>query len=683
MEYCRERGVPWGISESGYNKTDSQLNYQYRAFGVPGLGFKRGLADDLVVAPYASVMALMVEPEASCANLRRLAHDGQSGAYGFFEAIDYTPARLPRGKDHVTVRSYMAHHQGMAFLSLAYLLLDRPMQRRFDSQPAFRATDLLLQERVPRTPAIYPHHDEVAAAAGISAEGETNFRVFTTANTPAPEVQLLSNGHYHVAITNAGGGYSRWGDFAVTRWHEDPTRDCWGSFCYLRDIATGAFWSVAHQPTLKQATYYEAIFSQGRAEFRRHDDDIETHVEMTVSPEDDIELRRVKLTNHGQSTRAIELTSYAEVVLAPPAADAAHPAFSNLFCRPKSCATARLSCVRDGLARAQAAAWILPRERYGHFVAHLVRTARPAFIGRGRSVGSVTMHHNALTDSQGSVLDRGGHSQHSGHSSSETVHIHLVTGVSESREGALGLVEKYSDWHSADRVFELSWTHSQVLLRRLDVTEADTQLFARLASHILYANATLRAPKSIIARNRAGQSALWAYGISGDLPIVLVRIGDRDHLGPVRQLIKAHAYWRLKGLATDLVIWNEDPSVYRQVLQDEVMDAIGQAEVSLLDRPGGIFVRRSEQLSEEGKILMQTVARLIVSDSDAPLADQLNRKQRLELLPPLLPGKERRPVPSPRAPGPLPWRPGRTSRSGRVQRQAAPRTAGNMSSPPP
>jgi hypothetical protein len=259
ITYGRERGVPWGVSESGYSKTDAHLNYQYHAFGVPGLGFKRGLADDLVIAPYASIMALMVDPLSACANLRRLHQQGCMGPYGFYEAVDYTPSRLPRGQESVTVKSFMVHHQGMAFLSIAYLLLDRPMQRRFSSDPAFQATDLLLQERVPKMPSIYPHPAEVSAARSTPTDVETNFRVFNTPQTPSPEVHLLSNGRYHVAITAAGGGYSRWRDLAVTRWHEDPTRDCWGTFCYLRDVETGAFWSSAHQPTLKRASHYEAI----------------------------------------------------------------------------------------------------------------------------------------------------------------------------------------------------------------------------------------------------------------------------------------------------------------------------------------------------------------------------------------------------------------------------------------
>jgi cyclic beta-1,2-glucan synthetase len=636
IEYGRERGVPWGVSESGYSKTDAQLNYQYRAFGVPGLGFKRGLADDVVVAPYASAMALMVEPEASCANLRRLAREGLLGPYGFYEAVDYTPARMPRGQESVTVQSYMVHHQGMAFLSLAYLLLDRPMQRRFMSDPAFQATNLLLQERVPRTAAVFPHPAEVTAARGTPADAGTNYRVFNTPNTPAPDVHLLSNGRYHVMVTAAGGGYSRWRDFAVTRWHEDSTRDGWGSFCYLRDVETGEFWSVAHQPTLKRATTYEAIYSQGKAEFRRRDGDIETHVEISVSPEDDIELRRVSVTNHGRVPHTIEITSFAEVVLSPPAADAAHPAFSKLFVQTQLVRERHaILCTRRPRSGAERPPWMMHLMTvYGAVTGGTsYETGRGEFIGRGRTVADpAAMSRSKLTDSEGSVLDPAVAVRNTVViAPGETARAHLVTGVSETREGALGLIEKYHDRHLADRVFELAWTHSQVVHGQLDATEADTQLFGRLASSILYANPLLRATGSVISRNRQGQSGLWGYGISGDLPIVLLRIADQAQIQLVRQLVQAHTYWRVKGLSVDLVIWNEDQSGYRQVLQDQIMGMIAsRGDANLLDKPGGIFVRRSEQMSEEDKVLMQTVARVIISDTAGTLAEQVDRRPRSE-----------------------------------------------------
>ena len=315
IAYGAQRGVPWGVSESGYNAVDAHLNYQYRAFGVPGTGLKRGLSDDLVVAPYASALALMVAPEEACANLQKLSGEGFEGSYGLYEAIDYTPSRVPRGQLWVVIRSFMAHHQGMSLLAFAHVLLDRPMQRRFRSDPLFQATTLLLQERVPRAVAIYSRLAEISDLRAAAGGAETPVRVIRNVNTPSPELQLLSNGRYHVMITAAGGGYSRWNDLAVTRWREDATCDNWGTFCYLRALPTGPFWSSAYQPALEPSDSYEAIFSDARAEFRRRDRGFDTHTEIAVSPEDDIELRRITIANTTRSRKTIEVTSYAEVVL--------------------------------------------------------------------------------------------------------------------------------------------------------------------------------------------------------------------------------------------------------------------------------------------------------------------------------------------------------------------------------
>ncbi|HVI59124.1 MAG TPA: glucoamylase family protein, partial [Luteimonas sp.] len=358
IEYGRQRDVPWGISESGYNTVDARMNYQYRAFGVPGLGLKRGLAQDLVVAPYASMMALMVAPAEACANLQRMAAQGFAGRYGMYEAIDYTPARVPRGQSRALVRSFMAHHQGMGLLALDHLLHDEPMQRRFAADPEFQATLLLLQERIPRTGAFHPNTGEVAGAAAAPDVPETRLRIFRNASSPRPAVQMLSNGRYHAMLTSAGSGYSRLHGMAVTRWREDGTRDQWGNWCYLRDVESGAFWSAAYQPTAVEVSGYEAIFSDAKAEFRGRHQGFETHLEIAVSPEDDIELRRLHVTNHARTTRTIEIGTYAEVVLAAAISDELHPAFSNLFVQtelvPERQATL---CTRRARAKDEVPPW--------------------------------------------------------------------------------------------------------------------------------------------------------------------------------------------------------------------------------------------------------------------------------------------------------------------------------------
>jgi cyclic beta-1,2-glucan synthetase len=644
IDYGRQRGVPWGISESGFNTLDLQMNYQYRAFGVPGLGLKRGLAEDLVIAPYASALALMVSPEAACGNLQRLAAEGFNGAYGLFEAIDFTPSRMPRGTPCVAIQQFMAHHQGMSLLSLAYLLLDKPMQRRFASDPMLQAADLLLQERVPKASAmVFPHVAEASATRSVSAEEQGTMRVLTDPGGPALEVNLLSNGRYHVVITSAGGGYSRWRDLAVTRWREDPTCDCWGSFCYLRDLDSGALWSTAWQPTRKVTKRYEAIFTQARAEFRRRDERIDTHTEISVSPEDDVELRRMTITNRSDVPRTIEVTSYAEVVLAPQGHDLSHPAFSNLFVQTELVPDRQaVLCTRRPRSAGERPPWMvhLMTVRGTAVGEASFETDRMKFVGRGRSMASPAAMdgRQKLSGSQGPVLDpvvciR----QVIQLEPNETARVDLVTGVGETREVVAAIMDKYHDPQLADRVFELAWTHSQILLRQLNASEADAQAYGRLAGSVIYASALRRAKASVLARNRRNQSGLWGYGISGDLPIVLVRIRDRARIELVRQAIQAHAYWRMKGVGVDLVVWNEDDSLYRQTLQDTIMDLIAASpEAALVDKPGGIFVRRGEQMSNEDRTLLETVARIVLLDDAGTLLEQVERRGRGDVSVPAL-----------------------------------------------
>ena len=653
IEYGRQRAVPWGISESCYNATDMHQVYQYRAFGVPGLGFKRGLGDDLVIAPYASALALMVTPLEACRNLKRLAEEGFLGAYGFYEAIDYTPSRVPRGKNHAVVRSFMAHHQGMSLLSLEHVLLDRPMQRRFMSDPFVQATQLLLQERVPKKGAtLHPHAAEVNAAARPPAEDAGDImRVFTDPNTPIPEVHLLSNGRYHVMATHAGGGYSRWLDLAVSRWREDVTCDNWGSFIYLRDCDTGRYWSNTYQPTLCKADHYEAIFVQARAEYRRRDEAIETHTEISVSPEDDVEIRRLTLTNQSADTRRIEVTSYMEVVLAPLNTDLAHRAFNNLFVQTEILPEQQaILCTRRPRTPGEQVPWMfhLLAAPNAMIDSPSYETDRAKFIGRGRTAANPVALHSSgkdsplsgqstihLSNTDGPVLDPVAAIRSTiTLTGDESACVQIITGVVETREAALALIEKYCDRHFVERAFEMAWFQSQEVLRHLNSSEADAQIFGRLAGSVIYGNALRRAVPSIIARNQLGQSGLWRFAISGDLPIILLRIGDLARIELAKQVLHAHAYWRMKGLITDLLIINDDFSGYRAVLQDQIMGMINIGpEAHMVDKPGGIFLRRSEELSEEDRVLFQTVARVVLTDTTVTLAEQVQRRAPLERLP--------------------------------------------------
>jgi cyclic beta-1,2-glucan synthetase len=636
IEYGKKRDIPWGISESGYSLTDAHLNYQYKAFGVPGTGFKRGLGEDLVIAPYATMMALMVNPEEAYNNLQTLKEAGFEGKYGLFEAVDYTSARLQRKQSHTVIRSFMSHHQGMGFLSIAYLLLNKPMQQRFSADLGVKSALLLLQERIPRISTFYSPSLH-AGDTGINAGNEMPMRVIKTPHTPIPEVQLLSNGRYHVMVTNSGSGYTRWKNIAVTRWREDSTVDDRGTFCYIREVENENYWSASYQPSLQTGNNYEAVFSQGRAEFRRSDASLDTHTEIAVSPEDDIELRRIHISNRSRKKRIIEITSYAEVVLAPQMAEEMHPAFSNLFVETTVHKDKHsIICTRRPRTPEEQVYWMfhLMKVTDATVLEVSYETDRNKFIGRGHSVHkpAVMSNHNALSGSSGAVLDPVVAMRYRIVIEPNTsATIDVIMGIADTENHCNFLVDKYQDLQLTNRVLELAWTHSQVVLRQLNATEPDAQLYAKLAGSIIFANDSLRTGASVIIKNQRGQSGLWGYSISGDLPIVLLQIEDASNIELVKQMIQAHNYWRMKGLIVDLVIWNEDNGGYRQNLQNEILGLLTSGRVAdVKDQPGGIFIRSSEQVSNEDRILFQSVARVIISDRFGTLEEQITRRNKIK-----------------------------------------------------
>ena len=639
IAYGREYGVPWGVSEAGYNARDINLVYQYRAFGVPGLGLKRGLADDLVITPYASALALLLRPVAACDNLRRLADIGAMGDLGFFESLDYTPARLSEGAPFALVQSYMAHHQGMILTALSAALNDWPLQKRFLREPMFRANRLLLQEKVPA--ALLVDADtlrpddvpELKVAPGVSAS------VITQLDTSVPQLQLLSNGRYHVLISQTGGGYSLWGEQAVNQWREDPVCDQDGIFCYVQDLDRTLLWSASMQPTRVASHDYEAIFSQAGAEFRRRDHGIETHTHVAVSAEDDIELRSITVTNYSGARRRLALTSYLEWVLTRQSDQSAHPVFNKLFVETEQVAECQAI-----LARRR------PRSADEHTPTffHLMAVAEPdaggfsfetrrnIFVGRSGSLAfpAALATGTELANGVGAVLDPiAAIRRELVLEPGQSIRVDMVTGAADDRETARTLVERYATGGSDKRVFDMAWTREQVIGHQLGLGVRDRKLFARMASSVVYCDPQARVHRmwSVPA---AGQSGLWKYGISGDLPIVLLRVGSARELPLVRQMLVAHSYWRMHGIRVDLVIWNEDVSGYRQELQDRIMGLIGSSiEASTLDRPGGVFVRRAELLAQDDRALLLASARIVINGKHGPLSDQLPRQSVLASMP--------------------------------------------------
>lgn len=636
ISYGASRRVPWGVSESAYSARDLELTYQYSNFGVPGLGLKRGLSENVVIAPYATGLAAMVDPEAAVQNFARLTKIGALGRHGFYEALDYTRSRLPEGTDLVIVKAYMAHHQGMSIVAIANVLFDGRMRARFHAEASVKATELLLQERTPRDVSVlHPRAEEVKAAAGVG-ESLPEVRRLHTAHFATPQTHILSNGRYAVMLSSVGSGYSRWGDIGMTRWHEDVTRDDSGSYIFVRDIESEAVWSAGYQPCGVEPDSYQVTFTEDRAEFIRVDATLTTTLEVVVSAEDDAEVRRVSIANTGDTARELDITSYSELTLAPPAADTAHPAFSKLFVQTQYVAKLGvLLATRRPRSPGEARIWAAHHVVVEGEIAGALEyeTDRARFLGRGREVGaaSAVFDGRPLSNRVGTVLDPVfALRQRVRIQPGATARLSFWTGVASSRASVLDLFDKHQDPNAYGRAATLSWTQAQVQLRHLGITAEEANLFQRIAGHVLYAAASMRPSSAAIQRDSGARSALWAHGISGDVPIVLLRIEHVEDVAIARQLLQAHEYWSLKQLAVDLVILNDRAASYVQDLQIALETLVrtrrSHPQVRGDAAKGSVFVLRTDTVARETRAVLPSVARVVFVGASGALAEQLERR---------------------------------------------------------
>lgn len=631
IRYGRDRNVPWGISESAYNLVDRLGNYQYKEFGVPGLGLKRGLADELVVAPYASALAALLEPALATENLRRLTRAGAEGGLGYYESIDYTarsPDEAASNIPGVLVKTYLAHHQGMTLVALANVLLDDVMVNRFHGDRRIQATELLLQERIPRRAPVIERHPAESARSEPAAQAREPW-ILRSPHTPTPQAQILSNGSYVAIVTQAGGGTSFCRGRAVTRWRQDRTCDPGSQFLYLRDVHSGAAWSAAYQPVGREPDSYRVEMLPEKVTFERLDHEIATKLEVAVTPGDDAEVRRVTLTNRSDHTREIELTSYVELGLGSIDEDIASPAFGKLFVETFWIAenTAVLARRRprkpgdDALVAFHVLA--IPGAKQAQVE---WETDRMRFLGRGRGPDQPqATDGRALSGTTGAVLDPilslrtrlilapGAAARAS-----------FTTGVADDEPSARACAEKYHDHGVVARAFALAFTQSHVLARHLGISAEQVQLAERLGSCVFFSDASLRADGRDLAKNTLGQEALWRFSVSGDLPIVLVRLSDPQDVQLAREVLTAHELWRLKGLRSDLVLLNEHEAGYREELNDRLAQLVDAGPWGAWrDKPGGVFLLRGDDVSDAEQILLRAVATAVVCGGHGGLEEQL------------------------------------------------------------
>ncbi|MCX6047321.1 MAG: hypothetical protein NT075_19625 [Chloroflexi bacterium] len=654
IAYARQKGVPWGISESGFYAFDAAMNYQYYAFGVPGLGFKRGLTDDLVITPYASMLALPFRPQAVLKNMEQLKSLGMMGRYGLYEAIDFTAARLSLGQDKAIVRSYMAHHQGMIMLAVAEALQGARMVDRFHADPRIESVDLLLQEQVPQdAPLMYPHEEE-STPVRPAAPAILMHPWSVPTDSPMPMVHFLSNGSYGVMITNAGGGYSQWKEIALTRWRADTTLDDWGCWLYIQDKASGELWSPTRQPTGNRSEHEEVLFHPHMVEFRRRDNAISQHLEIIVSPDDDVEIRRINLTNDSDEARHLQLTSYGEIVLAPAAGDRRHQAFAKLFVESEYLPDLNALIFRR---RPRSA------DEDPHFLIHMLvvesgateaeepssyESDRARFLGRGHTPRDPAALQNdaALSNTTGATLDPIMALSQTIHLAPRTTRrVTFLTLVAATRPEVINLARRYQAAATVERVFTRARSQAERELRQLDLNSTTLTPIQQMLSLLLYPHPARRADAATIMANRKGQSSLWAFGISGDYPILLMRIRDESEGELLQELLQAHTYWRRRGLQVDLVILNQQASNYGQSVHGFIQRMIQRMDSNtLLNQRGGIFVLYEDQLNGGDRILLQTAARVILDGHKGLLAPQLDnllqRPMRLPTFTPMLAATE-------------------------------------------
>ncbi len=637
QEYGKKNGKPWGFSESAYYNLNLNMHYQYRAFGAPGLGLKRGLAEEYVVAPYASLLSLSVDPVSSIKNLKRIENKGGSGLYGFFDAIDFTPSRLNSGESYKVVKSYMVHHHGMGLIALENFLNNNVIQDYFHADPRIQGCELILQERVPRgVPIKEPHPIEVELEPG---EQETIQNVVEHAgmeelDLSPPRLRLLSNGSFSSLLTHSGTGNSQYNGVTLNGWEPDPTTDPLGVFVYIKDLKTGEFWSAGHQPVKRKPDRYDSWFHNGKLVTSRVDEWIETTTEVCVSPDFPIELRKITLTNYADKERELEVTSYAEVVLNQRKDHNSHPAFSKLFIQTDYLAEHHaLLAKRRPRSDKESPMWMVHtfagKERENLTDPLQFETERSKFIGRGR-----TLNHPRAMDSDsrleyslGNVSDPIMSLRKKiilGPGEKEIFSFGL--GYAASEQEAIQMADMYDNSLAVFRAFDLADVYSSVELNHVEINSKEAHYFQELASYVIYSNPKYRANSLQLAENRKKQQDLWVYGISGDLPLIVFKMDQTDQIKHLKKMLKAHAFWRLRGLKTELLILNDHAPSYADEVHEAIIQLVeSSSERGLMNKYGGIFLHRTDKMPPEDLALVYSVAHAMFSRKLPAIEDLIQK----------------------------------------------------------
>lgn len=635
IAYAKSKGVPWGISESGFYRFDVDQNYQYRAFGVPGLGFKRGLGDDLVVAPYASLLAIGLEPASVARNLTRLLGYNMLGLYGMYESIDFTSDRLLLDETSAVVREYMVHHQGMIMMAMDNFFHEDILVQRLHCDPRIQSVELLLQEKIPQAaPLQDPSAGDVRGIQRVMAAPVEIVPWTVPVNTPIPELNLISNGNYTVVLSNMGGGYSSWRGIDLTRWQPDGVLDPWGTWIYIQELADdlpvpGRLWSAARQPVPGNAADMQVTYFAHMAVFHRTENEITSTMEVTVAAADPVELRRIHLHNDLDHSRNLRITSYGEVILAPQIDDARHPAFNKLFIQSEFVPELNLQI-------------FMRRPRSGQdptlFMGHMLVTRKKAlaarheadrnlFIGRNQTLQSPAALNSKqyLSGSTGATLDPiFALGQNIYIDANGSADLAFLTFVAESREELLALANRYRNWSTVERSFQQASLAAQTWLAKQGITSPSLRDILQVYSALAYSFKAVRAAPETIAANQLGQPGLWRFGISGDYPILMVELDDSKQTDLARELLQVHRYLKARCMKADLVILNCQHTDYGAELNRVLYSLVSQMNCEdQLHQRGGIYILYDDQMRPDEHTLLETTARVLLKGANGTLSEQL------------------------------------------------------------
>lgn len=628
IEYTKKLGIPWGISEAAFNLRDLNYNYQYKAFGIPWLGLKRGLSDDLVVSSYGLILALTDVPQDVIDNLKRLEKENMYGKYGFYESIDYTASRLKYGEKSSPVKTYMAHHQGLILLSIDNFINNNILQKRFSKNPEIASVDILLQERMPEKAIITKEKKEKVEKIKLKQHDNYTVRVLNKVTEGLNKSNVISNGIYTICMNDKGDSFSKWNNILINRYKQTSDYDQ-GIYFYIKNINSKRIWTNSYAKYLPKPDKYNIQFAPDHNKIVRQDGGIQTSTKITVAPNDNLEIRRLELKNNGNTEEILEVTFFLEPVISTKEQDYAHPAFNNLFLTYEKIEDIILAKRKQRDIKNKdiyvATCMFSDNETIGELEYEI---DKEKFIGRNNiGLPETVEKSKPLSKSLGLVTD-------SIIALKRTIKIlpgktavlDVIIGISEKKEELLNTLEEYKNTKKITETFDLSFARTEAESIYLDINRNDIETYQTMLSYLIFKNSTKMLDLNKLPKRPYSQSELWKYGISGDLPILLIRIKDINDIYNIYEVLRAYEFFRSKNINIDLIIINEEEYIYEQYLKEEIEAAILNRQLSFL-KNNGIFVLNAKEIKAEDIDLIKFRANLIIDAAKGQIKEQIEEKE--------------------------------------------------------